>query len=86
MSRRLASDREGFGRRWICRQAAGGLTVGEWCRQSGVSAASFLGQLDGFAGKIQREARGATAGVEFLHTDGPVTIDAKITAQLHFSR
>ncbi len=40
MSRR-PSDREVFWRRLIARQASSGLTVGELCREAGVSTASF---------------------------------------------
>ena len=41
MARRPASDRELFWRRLIARQASSRLTVGELCREAGVSTVSF---------------------------------------------
>lgn len=41
MSRTSSSDRVAFWRRLIARQASSRLTVGELCRQAGVSTASF---------------------------------------------
>lgn len=41
MSRTSSADRVAFWRRLIARQASSRLTVGELCRQAGVSTASF---------------------------------------------
>jgi hypothetical protein len=69
MSRR-PSDRELFWRRLIARQSSSGLTVGQLCRQAGVSTASFyawrqrLGALGGAGSalvpvRMAADARGA---------------------------
>ena len=74
MSRR-PSDRELFWRRLIARQASSRLTVGELCRQAGVSTASFYAwrqrlRASGSAGsalvpvRIAAEPRGRERGGE----------------------
>jgi transposase-like protein len=79
MSRR-PSDREVFWRRLIARQASSHLTVGELCRQAGVSTASFYAWRQRL--RVSGSAGSALVPVRIAAESGGRESDSEIAVEL----